>query len=174
MIQIGLYPRSQIDIVVDIHQQDGGSSPVPHDLLRIRTQITRCIGVLQAAINATTLALIDAGVALFDYVVAVSAALHSTSILLDLTNTEESDLPHLTVAVMPRSGKVTLLNMESRLHVTRFEDVLKVAGQAAEVLREEMGNAVRRRSKALINSMESTGAAQGTTGVGGYGDDMDL
>jgi exosome complex component RRP41 len=131
-------------------------------------------GVLQAAINATTLALIDAGIALFDYVVAVSAGLHSTSILLDLTNTEESDLPHLTVAVMPRSGKVTLLNMESRLHVTRFGDVLKVAGQAAEVLRDEMRSAVRSRSKALISAMEYAGASQGTTGGGGYGDDMDL
>jgi exosome complex component RRP41 len=120
------------------------------------------------------LALIDAGIALFDYVVAVSAGLHSTSILLDLTSTEESDLPHLTVAVMPRSEKVTLLNMESRLHVTRFQDVLKVAGQAAEVLREEMGSAVRRRSKALINAMESAGGVQVTTGTGGYGDDMDL
>lgn len=141
---------------------------------RVRTHVMRFIGVLQAAINATTLALIDAGIALFDYVVAVSAGLHSTSILLDLTNTEESDLPHLTVAVMPRSGKVTLLNMESRLHVTRFQDVLKVAGQAAEVLREEMGSAVRSRSKALINAMESAGGVQGTTGTGRYGDDMDL
>ena len=120
------------------------------------------------------MALIDAGIALFDYVVAVSAGLHSTSILLDLTNMEESDLPHLTVAVMPRSGKVTLLNMESRLHVTRFEDVLKAAGQAAEVLREEMGSAVRSRSRALVNAMESAGEAQGTSGAGGYGDDMDL
>ena len=78
-----------------------------HRTRRARTHIMWFIGVLQAAINATTLALIDAGIALFDYVVAVSAGLHSTSILLDLTNTEESDLPHLTVAVMPRSGKVT-------------------------------------------------------------------
>ena len=145
-----------------------------HGKRRARTHIMWFIGVLQAAINATTLALIDAGIALFDYVVAVSAGLHSTSILLDLTNTEELDLPHLTVAVMPRSGKVTLLNMESRLHVTRFEDVLKVAGQAAGVLREEMGSAVRRRSKSLINAMESAEGAQGATGTGGYGDDMDL
>src|SRR5258706_6731591 len=109
-----------------------------HGTRRVRTHIMRFIGVLQAAINATTLALIDAGIALFDYVVAVSAGLHSTSILLDLANTEESDLPHLTVAVMPRFGEVTLLDMESRLDVTRVDDVLKVAGHDVHVPTEDM------------------------------------
>ena len=147
VIQTGLYPRSQIDIVVEIHQQDGG--------------------ILQASINATTLALIDAGVAMYDQVVAVSAGLHSTAVLLDLSHYEENDMPHLTVALMPRSGKVTLLNMESRLHVTRFEHVFNVACEAAKVIREEMGAAVMQRTSSLVTSM--------TQGEQTYarGDDMD-
>ncbi|KAG8805902.1 Exosome non-catalytic core component [Serendipita sp. 399] len=132
VVQTGLYPRSQIDIVVEIHQQDGG--------------------ILHAAINSVTLALTDAGVAMYDQVVAVSAGLHSTAVLLDLSHYEENDMPFLTVAVMPRSKKVTLLNMESRLHVTRFENVFKIACEAAETIRSEMGDAIMARTQALASS----------------------
>lgn len=48
-----LYPRSQIDIYLQVIQQDGG--------------------VLQACVNAATMALIDAGVAMTDYVCACTA-----------------------------------------------------------------------------------------------------
>ena len=149
MIQTGLYPRSQIDIIVEVHQQDGG--------------------VLQAAINASTLALIDAGVALYDQVVAVSAGLHSTAVLLDLTHYEENDCPHLTVGVMPRSGKVTLLNMESRLHVSRFEHVFSVACEAAKIIRGEMGSAVGRRTETLVAAIALGEPTYARTGA----DDMD-
>jgi exosome complex component RRP41 len=52
-IQTQLYPRSQIDIFVQVLHADGGELP--------------------ASINAITLALIDAGIALNDFVVASSA-----------------------------------------------------------------------------------------------------
>lgn len=48
-----LYPRSQIDIYLQIIQHDGGT--------------------LQACINAATMALIDAGIAMTDYVCACTA-----------------------------------------------------------------------------------------------------
>ncbi|CAG7851956.1 SubName: Full=Probable exosome complex exonuclease rrp41 {ECO:0000313/EMBL:CCA66660.1} [Serendipita indica DSM 11827] len=136
VVQTGLYPRSQIDIVVEIHQQDGGT--------------------LQAAINSVTLALTDAGVAMYDQVVAVSAGLHSTAVLLDLTHHEENDMPHLTVAVMPRSGKVTLLNMEARLHVTRFEAVFKIACEAVTVIRDEMNSVISKRTTSLVASISDS------------------
>jgi exosome complex component RRP41 len=149
VIQTGLYPRSQIDIIVEIHQQDGG--------------------VLSSCINATTLALTDAGVAMYDQVVAVSAGLHSTLTLLDLNHYEENDIPHLTVAVMPRSGKVTLVNMESRLHLTRFEAVFKVACEAAKIIETEMGASILGRTGDLVNAMAQ--ADNPTSGT--YHDGMD-
>ncbi|PWZ00890.1 putative exosome complex exonuclease rrp41 [Testicularia cyperi] len=133
VINTALYPRSQIDIFVQVHQQDGG--------------------VLPAAINASTLALLDAGIAMQDFVAAVSCGIHSTSPLLDLSNTEESDLPHLTVAVLPRTGQVTLASLETRLHVERFEQIFKLAIQACSVLHNEMELAVRDRTKTLVQAM---------------------
>ncbi|KAG8866310.1 Exosome non-catalytic core component [Serendipita sp. 405] len=154
VIQTGLYPRSQIDIVVEIHQQDGG--------------------VLHSAINGVTLALTDAGVAMYDQVVAVSAGLHSTAVLLDLSHYEENDMPFLTVAVMPRSKKVTLLNMESRLHVTRFEHVFKVGCEAAEIIRTEMGNAIMARAHALASSAMTGELGQTQRGGGNLIDESGM
>ncbi|EPQ54280.1 hypothetical protein GLOTRDRAFT_116838 [Gloeophyllum trabeum ATCC 11539] len=129
VIQTALYPRSQIDIFVQILQQDGG--------------------VLQACINATTLALASAGIPLLDFVCAVTGGVHSTSPLLDLTTLEENDVPHVTVAVMPRTGKVTLVTMETRLHVDRFEDIFRVGCEAGKVIHKEMRAAVKERTRSV-------------------------
>src|SRR5271154_372439 len=102
VIQTILSPRSQIDIYAQILQQDGG--------------------LLQACINGTTLALASAGIPLLDFVCAVSSGVHITSPMLDLTLLEENDLPNMTVAVMPRTNRVTLVTLETRLHIDRFEE----------------------------------------------------
>ncbi|KAN0059802.1 Exosome non-catalytic core component [Thecaphora frezii] len=137
IIQTPLYPRSQIDIFIHVLQQDGG--------------------ILPTSINASTLALIDAGISLSDFVVSLSCGLHSTSPLLDLNQAEESDLPHLTVAVLPRSSKVTLASLETRLHVTRFQDVFQLAVKACSVLHKEMEDAVRERTKRLVEAARPRG-----------------
>lgn len=137
VIQSSLYPRSQIDIYVQVLQQDGG--------------------LLQACINATTLALANAGIPLIDFVCAVTSGVHSTSPLLDLTLLEENDLPNVTVAVMPRSGKVSLVTMETRLHVDRFEEIFRLAGEAGKIIHIEMKKAVKDRTERLVAPMQSLG-----------------
>ncbi|KAH8117737.1 exosome component 4, partial [Phellopilus nigrolimitatus] len=134
VIQVHLYPRSQIDIFVQVLQQDGG--------------------LLSASINATTLALITAGISVFDYVCAVSAGVHSTHPLLDLTTLEENDMPHLTVGVLPRTDKVTLVTLETRLHADRFEEVFRLACEAGNVVHKEMRRAVMTRTGALVRALE--------------------
>jgi len=103
------------------------------------------------------LALVNAGIPLYDFVCAVTGGVHSTSPLLDLTLLEENDLPNVTVAVMPRSGKVTLVNMETRLHVDRFEEIFRLAGEAGKVIHEEMKKAVKDRTEQLVDAMQSIG-----------------
>ncbi|WVQ83871.1 hypothetical protein IAT38_006015 [Cryptococcus sp. DSM 104549] len=110
VIMTQLYPRSEIAIHVQVLSADGG--------------------ILPTAINATTLALIDAGISLLDYVTSVSIGLHLLQPLLDLSQPEESDLPSLVVAALPASGKITLAQMETRLHVDRFEEMLHLGGEA--------------------------------------------
>jgi len=144
VVQANLYPRSQIDIYVHVLQQDGG--------------------LLQACINATTLALITAGIPLYDFVCAVTGGVHSTSPMLDLSTLEENDLPHITVAVMPRTKKVTLVTLETRLHVDRFAEIFRLACDAGQTLHKEMKLAVRNRTAALVGAMGGApGPAVGST-----------
>jgi len=132
-ILTALYPRAQIDIHVHILQADGS--------------------VLAAAINATTLALVAAGVPLRDLVVGVSGGAHGAVPLLDLTALEENDVPHTTVAVLPRAATVALVAMETRLHVDRFAELFTRAQDAAVVLAAEMRSAVRLRSERLLETL---------------------
>ena len=92
---------------------------------------------------------------MLDFVCAVSGGVHSTFPLLDLTQLEESDVPNLTIALLPKTRKVSLVTMETRLHVDRFEEIFRLATDAGLVLHEEMKAAILGRSRTLINSVES-------------------
>lgn len=74
--------------------------------------------------------------------------------MLDLTTLEENDIPHVTVAVMPKSKKVVLVTMETRLHVGRFQELLNLARDAGAILHQEMREAVLERSAGLIAMAE--------------------
>ena len=132
VVQANLYPRSQIDIFIQVLQQDGG--------------------LLQACINGTTLALINAGIPMNDFICAVTGGVHSTFPILDLTLLEESDVPNVTVAVMPKTQKVSMVTMETRLHVDRFDEIFKLVTDAGLVVHEEMKRAILARSVALTKT----------------------
>lgn len=134
VVQTSLYPRSQIDIFVQVIQQDGG--------------------LLQAAINGTTLALMNAGIPMLDFVCAISGGVHSSFPLLDLNTLEENDMPNVTIAIMPKTRKVSLVTMETRLHVDRFEELFRVAVDAGKVIQEEMKATILGQSSGLIRSMQ--------------------
>jgi exosome complex component RRP41 len=72
-VQTQLYPRSQIDISVLVLEQDGGKSHNRNNNVK---------GVLQTAINAVTLALVDAGIPMNDYICATSTGLIGESAIL--------------------------------------------------------------------------------------------
>lgn len=112
----------------------------------------RSAGLLQAAINATTLALIAAGVSLTDYVASASVGSLSSPPcpLLDVTAAEETDLPHVTVATLPRSTKVSLIQMEARLSVERFDEALRLGVEGCVAVRAEMEKEVRRWTRGMV------------------------
>ncbi|KAJ2770598.1 Exosome non-catalytic core component [Coemansia nantahalensis] len=123
-IQRAVYPRSQIDIYVHLLQHDGGT--------------------LETCINAATLALVDAGIAMDDYVCACTAGFVDDSPLLDLNAVEESSIatPALTVAMLPRTGNIALLQMESRLPAAKLEDVMEVAVEGCKHIHAKLDEAV--------------------------------
>src|SRR2546426_2833233 len=110
-----LYPRTTIDLFVEILQSDGGS---------------RCAGI-----TAASLALADAGIPMRELVAACAVGKVQGQLVLDLSDIEdkqgEADLP---VAYMPNSNLVTLLQMDGILTLPEFEKGLNMAIEACKTL----------------------------------------
>ena len=102
------YPRTSIDLFIEVLQADGG---------------TRCAGI-----NVASLALADAGVPMRDLVVACAAGKADGHIVLDINDIEdkegEADVP---VALMPNLNAITLLQMDGLLTPEEFEQALNLA-----------------------------------------------
>jgi len=102
------FPRTMIDIFIEVIQADGG---------------TRC-----ASITAAALALADSGVPMRDLVVACAAGKVDDTIVLDLDDTEDklgvADVP---VAFMPSLNAITLLQMDGILSGEEFESAVNLA-----------------------------------------------
>jgi len=102
------YPRTSVDIFIEVLQADGG---------------TRCAGITVAS-----LALANAGIPMRDLVVACAAGKVEGRLVLDLTDFEdkggEADLP---LALMPNLNAITLLQMDGGLTIDEFEKAVNLA-----------------------------------------------
>jgi len=133
-----LFPHSQITISLHVLSQDGS--------------------LLAALINAATLACVDAGIPMTDYVVACTAGSTSTYAandenadpLLDLNHQEEQELPWLTVATLGESDKVAVLVCESRVQVSRLEGMLAVGVDGCKQIRAILDHVVRQKGRRMI------------------------
>ena len=123
-IMTHLYPRTEIHVSVEVLHADGG--------------------ILAASINAVTLALIDAGISVRDYVIASTAGLvEQDTFLTDLNTSEENSMcPILTIAIMPRNERISLTQMEAKIPLSTFESMLKTATAGCHEVATELRNVV--------------------------------
>lgn len=107
------YPRTMVEIFIEVLQADGG---------------TRC-----ASITAASLALADAGIPLRDLVAACAAGKIDDAIVLDLMDTEDkigsADVP---IALMPNMNAITLIQMDGILTLDEFENAAKLAVEGCQ------------------------------------------
>lgn len=102
VIMTNIYPRSRIQISCTILQSDGGELP--------------CL------LNAALLALVDGGVAVSDFQVALSVGYMDNAILLDMNRTEAKlNGIEMTVAYLPRFDKFTLVTMDNNIPLELFD-----------------------------------------------------
>ncbi|KAI0169992.1 ribosomal protein S5 domain 2-like protein [Hypoxylon sp. FL1284] len=133
-----LFPRSAISISLHILSQDGS--------------------LLACLINAATLALVDAGIPMTDYLVACSAGSTSSHAagderadpLIDLNSQEEQELPFLTVATLGASDKVAALVCESRVQVGRLEGMMAAAADGCVGIRAYLDSVVREKGRKMV------------------------
>ncbi|XP_063866836.1 uncharacterized protein LOC135103866 [Scylla paramamosain] len=116
------YPGSQIDIYVQVLQADGG--------------------VTSACINASTLALIHAGVELVDYVVSCTASINKTTPMLDVTQQESASGCEVTVSILPNKGSVVSLDCAHTLHLDQLDEVVDLAMEGCQQVYKAMSQEV--------------------------------
>lgn len=134
-----LFPRAKIEINVLILTDDGGR--------------------LCAAINAATLALVDAGIPMKDMVCACSAGIinnNANAIMVDLNRQEQhSNLGgqpavYLPCAILPQRNSVVFSQCESRLPLATYELLLNAAMDGCRTVFETMQAVVRDRGAVLL------------------------
>ena len=125
VVLIENYPRSMIEIYIEILQSDGG---------------TRC-----AAITAASVALADAGIPMKDLVQAVAAGKVEDTIILDLNYVEDSAEPSadVPIAVAGRNRDILLLQMDGILNKKEFEQIFDKVFIAADIIREKQTSALK-------------------------------
>ena len=121
-----LYPRSVIDVFIEVLQADAGT----------RT----------AGINAAAVALADAGVPMRDLVTSVAAGKVEDTIVLDLNKFEDqygtTDMP---MAIVPRKRLVTLLQMDGHFTREEFKQAVALAISGCEKIYEVQRQALKEK-----------------------------
>jgi exosome complex component RRP41 len=123
---LNLYPRSVIDLYIEVLQADAG---------------TRVAGV-----TACSLALADAGIPIRDLVAGVSVGKVDGTLVLDLNAEEdqygEADMP---VTMTGRDKRITLLQMDGLLTREEFRTALQLATKGCEQPYELQKQALREK-----------------------------
>jgi len=129
-----LYPRTVIDLFVEILQSDGGS---------------RCAGI-----TAASLALADAGIPMRELVAACAIGKIEGKLALDLSDSEdkygEADLP---VAYVPNANMVTLLQMDGELTIEEFNTGLEMALEACKTIHTMQREALKKKFREIKESL---------------------
>lgn len=124
-VRTHLYPRTVVDISLYIVADDGG--------------------ILPACINATTLALVDAGIPMKDYVSGCATAMHGTDPLLDPCYVEESEVSFVTAGLIGSdSDNVSLLLLQNKMAMDNLGQALATALSGCASIRGMMDAEVRR------------------------------
>lgn len=120
------YPRTVIDVFVEIVNADAG---------------TRC-----TAINAASVALADAGIALRDLISSCALGKVEGKLVLDPCGAEDNyGEADLALAIMPQFNEIALLQMDGRLTQTEFNESMNLVFEACRKIYVKQREALKKR-----------------------------
>ena len=127
VLNLEQYPNAVIDVFVELLQTDSG---------------TRCAGI-----SAAALALADAGIPMKDLVSSVAVGLVNGEVVADLTKEEEDvegtvDIP---VALLPRTGKFSLLQLDGEIEQDQLREALELGKQVCTQIYDLQKKALKER-----------------------------
>jgi len=125
-VMLEQFPRTAVDVFLEILQADGG---------------TRC-----AALDAASVALADAGIPMRDLVCACASGKAADTLILDVNNEEDqagqADMP---IGYMPNLGKITLLQLDGVLTPDEFKKCIEIGIEGCKQVYEIQKNSLREK-----------------------------
>jgi len=125
-VMLEQFPRTAVDVYIEVLQADGGS---------------RC-----AALDAASVALADAGIPMRDMVSAIAAGKVADTIVLDVNNEEDqagqADMP---VGYMPNMDKVTLIQLDGILTQDEYKKCIQTAIDGCKLVYEVQKKALNEK-----------------------------
>ncbi len=128
VLDLSAFPKTVVDVYIELIQTDAG---------------TRCAGIC-----AASMALADAGFRMKDLVCSVSAGIVGGTPVVDVDYNEEAyehgsvDIP---IAVMPRTGELTLLQMDGEAPKEQVQEAISMAKEACKKIYEVQRNALKEK-----------------------------
>jgi exosome complex component RRP41 len=123
------FPNAVVDVFIELPETDAG---------------TRCAGISAAAI-----ALADAGISMKDMVSSCSVGKVDDKIVVDLDYSEESypegDVADIPVAMIARTGQITLLQMDGQISREEMKKGLEMAKGACMKIYEAQKKALKEK-----------------------------
>lgn len=132
VLDLSDFPNAVVDVFIELPQTDAGS---------------RCVGI-----NAASIALADAGIPMKDLVGAVAVGKVGDKIVADLDYQEEAfeggatDIP---VAMIQRTGEITLLQMDGEVSKAELIKALKLAKEKMKEVFAKQKEAIKNKYKGL-------------------------
>ena len=126
VLNLDKYPATVVDVFVELLQTDAG---------------TRC-----AAITAASMALADAGLEMKDLVSSVALGRIEDQIVVDVDKDEEDyedGMADIPIAMLPRSGEITLLQMDGDLKKEVLIKALETAKKPCQQIYELQKKALK-------------------------------
>ncbi len=131
------YPRTMIDVFIEVLEADGGT----------RT----------ASITAASVALADAGISMKDLVTAIAVGKAEGKLIVDLNGLEdqygEGDMP---IAIMPQYNEVTLFQADGIFTPEEIEEAFRLASEAIKKLYNEQKKALKKKYEEVIKEVNQT------------------
>ena len=128
VILLEYFPRTSIDVFVEVLQADAG---------------TRCAGL-----TAASVALADAGIPMKDLLVACAAGKVEGTVVLDLNKGEdnqgEADLP---LGISPKTGEIVLMQMDGNMSKEEFNKAFDLAVKGCLQVHELQKKALKEKFK---------------------------
>ena len=125
-VMLEQFPRTAVDVFLEILQADGG---------------TRC-----AALDAASVALADAGIPMRDLVCACASGKAADTLILDVNNEEDqagqADMP---IGYMPNLGQITLLQLDGVLTPDEFKKCIEIGIEGCKQVYEIQKNSLREK-----------------------------